>query len=532
MKKEFFVVCIISFLFFLSSCLRPEKPVAKIGGEWVSFEQWQTFLKSRQVNDFSDRDKLNKAFDELIKREVAYEKAKRKGLLTGNSWDSQKEKIKINTVVYNYLLSKKLNGVSEPNEEELFEIYKIENSKRHLWGVGVKGRENAHSVAKALKEGADIETIFEQHKNDLPNLSQKYDLGYTNFNQVPKQIQKVFFNGEVEEVLDPIEIGSDGYMVVVLKELVIPPKPADYDKIVFMKAAGLKFQRAMKKINEEFKTSFPESYDKELVSELLKKEKIEQEDLNKIVGKVGSKKIDYLTLVDNYYNDLQNGVNLQQNEESFKLLFDRIASETRVYLVAEKEGFLKDSKISAEIWNKTHEKGAAICYYDFFKEYLIKDEELKEFYEKNKDQFKGEYSLKLRYLISTSPEFFKNAVNMFKNGAKWEEILKAPGILPETGNGIIDWKTEQQLASIFSPNILTKLKSLEKGKWLADRIGPERLILILLEDRKEGKIYTFEESTDKVREAYMKENGIKLFERYIEDSKKRIKVETYPQNLV
>ena len=193
MKKELLVVAFISLLFFLNSCLRPEKPVAKVGGEWVSFEQWQSFLNSRQINDLNDREKLNKALGDLVKREVAYEKAKRKGLLTGNSWNSQKEKIKINYVVYNYVLSKKLNGVSEPNEEELFEIFKIDNSKRHLYGIGVKGRENANSVAKALKEGADIEAIFEQHKDDLPNLPQKHDLGYPKFNEVPKQIQKVFF---------------------------------------------------------------------------------------------------------------------------------------------------------------------------------------------------------------------------------------------------------------------------------------------------------------------------------------------------
>jgi parvulin-like peptidyl-prolyl isomerase len=532
MKRKIVLTVVVFLSLFFFFCAKPEKPVAKIGGNWVSFEQFKTFLNSHQFRDFDDQEKLNKAFEEFIKRELAYERAKRKGLLAGKSWENQKDKIERNAVIYNFILSKYLNGASEPSEDEMYEIYKMDNAKRHLWGVGVKGKENALEVAKALKSGGDIEKIFEQHKNDLPNGPKSYDIGYPKFNELPPEIQKLFFSGNEGDVIEPIQFSQDGFMVVVLRELQLPPKQAKYDQMVARKALGLKFQKAMAKCNDEYKNYFPDTYESQTVSELIKSEKPTEEELNKTVGKVGSKKIKYADLLETYYNDIQRGANLPQNEETYKKVFDKIALETRVYLAGEKEKFLKDKKVDLEIWEKTHEAGASMCYQDFANEFAVKDEELKNYYEKNKNKFAGQASYNLRYLLSKAPEDLNNAVILFKKGAKWEDILKSPGILPETGAGILGWKNQDEIGSMMPQNIAEKLKSIEKGKWLADRIGPERLIAIYVEDKKQGEVSPFDQVREKVRELYIRENGPKLFEDFLQNEVwNSIKVETYPQNL-
>lgn len=532
MKRKIFLSTVVFLSIFLFFCAKPEKPVAKIGGNWVSFEQWQAFLNSNQFKDFDDQEKLNNAFESFIKRELAYERAKRKGLLAGRLWEDQKEKIERNTVIYNFILTKYLNGVSEPSEDEMYEVFKMDNARRHLWGVGVKGKENALEVAKALKSGGDIEKIFEQHKSDLPNGPKSYDIGYPKFNEIPPEIQKVFFSGNDGDVIEPIQFSQDGYMVVVLKELQLPPKQEKYDQMVARKALGLKFQKAMSKCNDDYKNNFPDTYDNQIVSELLKNEKPTDQELNKTVGRVGSKTIKYANLLETYYSDMQKGINLPRNEETFKKVFDKIVLETRVYLAGEKEGILKDKKVASEIWEKTHEAGASMCYQDFANEVAIKDEDLKNYYEKNINKFAGQGSYNLRYLLSKTPEALNNAVVLFKKGAKWEDVLKSPGILPETDTGILGWKNQNEINTIMPSSIGEKLMGIEKGKWLADKIGPDRLIAIYVEDKKQGEIYPFEQVRDKVREFYIKENGIKLFEDFLQNEvKKSIKVETYPQNL-
>lgn len=532
MKRKIVLVAVALLSLLFCSCLKPEKPVAKIGGNWFSFEQWQTFLDRKQFKDFDDQEKLDKEFEEFIKRELAYERAKRKGLLAGKSWNDQKERIERSVVIYNFIFSKYLNGVAEPTEDEMYEIYKIDNSRRHLWGVGVKGKENALEVAKKLRSGEDIKKIFEQHKNDLPNGPQTYDLGYPKFNDAPPEIQKVFFIGKEGEVIEPIQFLEDGFMVVVLKELQIPPKQEKYDQRVARMALGLKFQKAMERCSNNYKNDFPDTYDSQTVSILIKNEKPAKEELNKTVGKIGSKKIKYANLLETYYSDVQKGINLPRNEETFKKIFDKIALETRVFLAGEKEGFLKDKKTVLEIWEKTHEAGALICYNDFLSEYVVKDDELKNYYEKDPNRFSEQENYNLRYLLSKTPEDINNAVVLFQKGAKWDDVIKAPGILPETGTGILGWKKEEEIGTIMPQNISEKLKSIEKGKWLADRIGPDKLIAIYVEDKKQGEISQFDQVREKVRELYLRENGLKLFEDFLQNEvKKSIKVETYPQNL-
>jgi len=120
------------------SCTKPPKPVAKIGGNWISYEQWDKYLESRNIKDKNDNEKLNKALEELIKREVAYEKAKRKGLLAGSQWDDQVSRIERSVVISNYIFKTYLNNSKEPSKEELEDAFKLNNSKRHLWGIGIK----------------------------------------------------------------------------------------------------------------------------------------------------------------------------------------------------------------------------------------------------------------------------------------------------------------------------------------------------------------------------------------------------------
>lgn len=533
MKKSLLLLLlfVVILLFFLSSCNKPEKPVAKIGGNWISFEGWRAFLESRQFKDYDSKEKLNKMFEDFITREIAFEKAKRKGLLAGKSWEDQVEKIERNAVIYNYVLSKYLNGTADPTEEELYEVFKMENSRRHLLGVGVKGREQAQNVARLLRKGESIEKIFESHKNDFPNGPKSYDLGYPKYSELPPEVQQVFMKGAEGDILEPIQLGQDIYMVVVLKELQIPPRPSSFDQNTKAKAMNLKFTKAMLKANDECKNEFPDTFDKVLVAQLLESERPSEEELSKTVGRIGPKEVKYSSLLEIYFRDIQKGANLPRNEETMKKVFDRIAYETRVYLAAEKNGIKRDKKVSAEIWNNTHEIGASIFLRNFLDEVIIKDEELMEFYQKNIKKFAGKESFNLKYLLSSSPDNLNNAVVMLKKGAKWDEILKTPGILPDTGTGIMGWKTEDEIASTLSQNISEKLKNMEKGKWLAERIGPDRIIGIFIEDKKIDEPVSFEQAKEKVRELYIKENGIKLFTDFIKEERKMIKVETYPQNI-
>lgn len=530
-KRLILLVSIISLVFL--SCTKPPKPVAKIGGNWISYEQWDKFLESRNIKDKNDNEKLSKALDDLIKREVAYEKAKRKGLLAGSQWDDQQSRIERSVVISNYIFKTYLNNSKEPSKEELADAFKLNNSQRHLWGIGVKGKESAIEVCKELREGKDIKELFEKHKNDLENGPQSYDMGNASFNSMPQEIQKYFFSGKDGDVLDPVPFRDENsFIVVVLKELITPPLPEKFDDNLIMRASQLRYQKAVLKANDELKEKYPESLDVKLVEELIKNDNPTAEELNKNVGVVGSQKIKYVDFLDAYYNESQKRQQmLPRTPEVFKMLFDKIAAEQRIFISAKEKGFLKDSDVKLEVWNRVHESGAARFFQDFLNEAVVNEEDLKNYYEKNKDNFKGEVKFKLKYLLAESPDAINQAVGLFKKGAKWEDLLKIEGILQETGQGVLDWKSESELSYLMSKSNIEKLKKMEKGKWLADKMQ-KRFVAFYLEDREDPPITPFDECREEVKNRYIRENGVKLFDEYIEkDARKEIKVVTFSQNI-
>jgi len=192
-----------------------------------------------------------------------------------------------------------------------------------------------------LREGKDIKELFEKHKNDLENGPQSYDMGSANFNSMPPEIQKVFFNGKDGDVLDPVPFRDDNsFIVVVLKELITPPLPEKFDDNLIMRASQIRYQKAVIKANEELKQKYPESLDTKLIEELIKNDNPTQEELNKNVGVVGSQKIKYVDFLDAYYNESQKRQQmLPRTPEVFKMIFDKICAEQRIYMSAKEKDF-------------------------------------------------------------------------------------------------------------------------------------------------------------------------------------------------
>lgn len=530
MIKRITLILIASVL--ILSCTKPEKPVAKVNGRWISYNELTTYFDMRNI-DRNDDSKVQKAVDDFIKREICYEMAKKKGLLSKSFWGEQVERIKKNVVIYNYIVEKYLNGSSEPSKEEMEEAFKAEKCKRHLFGVAVKGKERAMEVYRQLLSGGNIKEIFEKHKGEIENAPQNFDLGFAPFNSLPAEIQKVFYSAKEGDVVEPIPFGGeDNFMVVVIKEVVVPPIPDKFDDNLKRKTMSIRFQKSLLKANEELKSTYPESVDFDLIEKLIKNDNPTEDQLKTNIGVVGSKKIKFVDLLDAYYSESQK-INqlLIKNRETFKMLFDKIAAEERVYTLAKEKGFLKKERVKAEIFNREHEIGASMFRQDFINEYVVKDEDLKEYYEKNKQLFLGETKFKLKYIVAESPDALNEAVKVFKSGAKWEDVLKTKGVLPETGNGSLGVKSESELSVLFDNRSIQKLKTMEIGKWLGENMGQNRIVGFYLEDRETPPPLPFEECKKEVRKEYLKAKGNELLDKFIEEEgKKKIKVLTFPQN--
>jgi hypothetical protein len=527
-------VLLFLVLITLLSCGRPEKPVAKVAGKWISFDQWQVFAKTHGVSEGQNADNLKIGLEQLIRREVAFERGKRKGLLSGNEWESQAEKIKRNILVKNYVVDRYLQGKTEPDKAEIDAVVREEKTFRHIQGVAVKDLGAAKTVAEELRKGGDIKALFEKHRGEIKNGPGSFDLGKANITQLPPEIQKQFFSAKPGTVLDPVQFGEEGYIVPVLLELIEPDLTAMPDQNLVKKADTIRLLKAARKANDELKLKYPEAFDTALISNLLKNERPTEDELGKNVGTVGKDKIAYSLLLESYHSENQkaNG-SLPRTVEIFQSLFEMLVSERRIAIAAIDEGYLKKPQVDAQIWDYTQEMGSMKFMQDYMRNFVVKEETVKEYYESRKNAFLTSDRYHLRYLISGNPQALQNAMIMVKQGAPWEFALKAPGILPETGTGDLGWKNGEELKPVFSPRLMSMIAKADKGTWAADQIGPDKFGAFQVVDKEKGAPLDFEKAREDAGQRYLKENGTKILQDYLDgEGRKGLKIETFPQNLI
>lgn len=533
------IFCLLVLLAAMTACGRPEKPVAKVAGKWISFEQWQAFVKTHYMSQETDGEKLKEGLNQLVRREIACERGKRKGLYSGPDWEQLAGRIERDVLVKSYVADRYLQGRTTPGEEEINSVLRVDKSRRHILGVGVKDQGTASAVAEELRKGGDIKAIFEKHKGDMKNGPKGFDLGLASLNQLPQEIQKHFFSAKPGTVLDPVKFGEEGYIVPVLMELAEPDPSLKKDPSVIKKAELLMFQRAIKKADDDLKAKYPEAFDKALVSSLLKNERPTEEELNSKIGTVGSEKITFAQLMEVYFAESQRSGRsaAPASVEVIQGFFNMLASERRISSAARDEGYLKKSPVKTQIWDFSQEARAKMFIQDYLKNFVVKEETLREFFKSHESAFQRPARFHVRYLIGADTASINGALAAMKNGASWEAVLKSTGILPtDTGSGDMGWKTQQELTDIFNglnlPALTANLVQSPKGGWGVVPVGPGKWGAFQLFDREEAASADFDKARDEATRMYMKENGQKILQDYLEnEGRKGIKVETFPQNL-
>lgn len=187
---------------------------------------------------------------------------------------------------------------------------------------------------------------------------------------------------------------------------------------------------------------------------------------------------------------------------------------------------VRDEEI-LELYKKDKEK-AKISYlfipYSHFKKFTPKEEELKEFYQKNKALFKEEPKVKIRYLLFSKEDYkkIKNEIEKLRKRVKTIKELskKLNREYKESGylglNSPIEeigWQPHLvKIAFSLPKNSLSKVISIEKGYVILEKV-----------DEKREYIPPFDEIKEKVKEKFIEEEARKKAEKLGEKLLEKIK---------
>ncbi len=262
---KFFVIFIIFLLFF--ACSKSDEVVVKAGSSKLTKKELQEDIKSLppQTKLFlASPEGVNRLKDELIKREVLYEEAKKKNLTKSEEFKRKIEEFKKITLI-NMLLEQEIKTVQQVTEQEAKEYYEknkdmfIKPVEVRLSQIVVKNEEEAKKVYERIDKGEDFNKIAKELSKDEKTKASGGDIGFFKKGQLNPQIENVAFSLRKGQVSMPLTFKGELYIF----------------KITDVKGTAVDFEQIKGQLIEQIKAKKQQDWFNSYIDDLKKKYKVE-----------------------------------------------------------------------------------------------------------------------------------------------------------------------------------------------------------------------------------------------------------------
>ncbi len=241
MKKLLAVFISVSLLVIFSGCAQKgEKKgpyLAKVGNATITqadFEREMKNLPPFAQKLFEGPEGKEKFLQELVKKELLYQEALKKGLDKDPEYASKIEDYKKITLI-TQLLEKELEAKAKVTEQDAKEYY--EKHKNELASVSqikashilVKTEDEAKKIIEKLKKGGDFAAIAKQSSIDPGSAKNGGDLGYFSSGQMVPEFEAAALKLNPGEISEPVKT-KFGYHIIKVTDKKMG-KPVEYEKI-------------------------------------------------------------------------------------------------------------------------------------------------------------------------------------------------------------------------------------------------------------------------------------------------------------
>lgn len=285
-RLVFLIAAVASILLF--SCARQGEQksgyVAKVGSTTITQEDVSREMKAlpEQIQKiFEGPEGTERFVNELVKKEILYQEAKKKGLDKSPDYQKKVEDFKKLTLI-SQLLEKEIEEkvkVSDKDVKDYYEAHKKDftaNNQVRASHILVKTEEEAKGIAEQLKKGADFAKIARAKSIDAGSAKNGGDLGFFSRGQMVPEFENAAFSLKAGEISPPVRT-QYGYHIIKVTE-------RKEGKVVeFEKIKGLLTQR----LTAEKQKEVFDSYINNLINSY--KVDINKEALSKMGGKADSK---------------------------------------------------------------------------------------------------------------------------------------------------------------------------------------------------------------------------------------------------
>ncbi len=533
MKTVGYMACAtLPVLLLCASCGKPSRPVAQIEGKWIGQPQWRAFLEDRELAQDGTKDQHGEALKRLVRREVAVILARRKSLIGDNEWDRRMDAVSDMAAEKAYLQS--LVDKEPPQTDAQLEAsFRQDQETRDLRIIAARSEDNGRKARAALDAREPFERVAKRWGEKASNLPPDGLLKSMHMNQLSPEVRAAAFGAKPGDVIGPLPAGQ-GFMVAIV-EAASAPSHEDFLKQrdgLLRDAQQKALESEREKAAEALKAKYPANAD-EGILRLLADQKAQPGDENKTAATVGGEKITLGMVAGRLQAESRRaGKEIPPDIQTLQAVIEALAGEARIVAEAKALGFNKSEETKAMAWDASQEMAARVFVESYVSGLSVPDQTLEQYYNAYKERFSVPDRIHTRYLFSASPQPLDTAVRAASAGTPWEQVLKMPGLLPETGSGDLGWATTDDLSRSLPPEIVRALDRLSPGQWMSAQAGPGRFVALQMVDVQRGGLPAFAQIKEAVRSAYLQENGPKLAFDYLDGpGREGIAVKEFPENM-
>ncbi|MGB8657155.1 MAG: peptidylprolyl isomerase [Candidatus Zixiibacteriota bacterium] len=558
MKKTIMVLLVgILALVSFSGCgsQKAGKVVAKVGDRAITVDdleaQWADASRMiiRNVSEFDrKKDLVNKLVGDQVVILEGYKQGIDNEVENDSGFAKQKEGLLLNV-----LYKKEIADKAQATESEMKQEYEKTQQEIHAWHILVETEEQADSIYKALKGGADFATLAKGKSIDPSAKDNGGDLGFFRWGRMVPEFQDAAFKLKDGEISKPVKTTYGWHVIKVVERRKVEQSPyEDAKKMIQARLEQTKREQRVKEYFKELKDKAGFKADeKALAMVMSKKQEIPPDTLG--LKRSG----DYLD--SNQFTPDQQTMPLftYQGGAVTVIEFIRQFSEipqpyrprlsdaekigeigfqnlTKQLLVdtAKKQNLEKSQEFAKE-WNSLKEKEMVkrMTNEVILKGVGISDDELQGYYDRHKDRFTVQPQVQVKEILVKTPDEAQSILKQLKKGADFAKLAQEKTIrsYAKDSGGDLGTFARQRYPELFDAATGMAKGSLGGPIKVADKQFGEAYSVIKLIDKTEGKVQPLDEVKDRLIPMARREKDTSVYMQWVQNTQARYKVEVFDE---
>jgi peptidyl-prolyl cis-trans isomerase C len=251
--------------------------VAKVGSVTITSDDVAREMKGlpEQIQKmFEGPEGTDRFVDELVKKEMLYQEAKKKGFESNPEYQKKLEDFKKLTLI-SLLLEKEIEDKAKVGDKDVKDYYEkhkadlMTNNQVRASHILVKSEDEAKKILDQLKKGGDFKKIAKEKSIDTGSAQNGGDLGFFSRGQMVPEFDKAAFSLKEGELSGPVK-SQFGYHIIKVtgkKE----GKVVEFDKVkdlLTQKVTAEKQKEAFDSYMESLKKSYTVDKNKEAIASI------------------------------------------------------------------------------------------------------------------------------------------------------------------------------------------------------------------------------------------------------------------------